>query len=429
MKILCTGDVHVGRRSSLRPAHHDGRQHSCAAAWEAIVSFAIQHRVDLVAMSGDIIDRDNRYFEAYGPLEQGLRQLAAAGITTYAVAGNHDFDVLPRLVVSVGGEHFRLLGQGGTWERASLVQRGQLVLHVDGWSFPEQYVESSPLTSYPVRPDDGVPVLAILHADLNQARSRYCPVTLDDLRRFDVAVWLLGHIHKPERIAQAGSSMVLYPGSPQAMDPGETGVHGPWIIDLESGRDIRSRQIRLSSIQYHTVTIDLTGIDEAAQIQQRVADESRKTLREVVEAGDPGRLTLVCLRLILTGRTRFHRHLPTLLQDSQYDLELSLNGITASIEKIIFQTRPAIDLARLAIGNDPVGELARVILALEGEQVPAEYQELVSEAVSRLRAVHQSGYYIAIGEDPAPDYPAACARLAAEGLSLLDELLAQKEHA
>ncbi len=429
MKILCTGDVHIGRRSSLRPAHHDGRPHSCSAAWEAIVSCSIEQRVDVVAMSGDIIDRDNRYFEAYGPLEQGLRQLTAAGIMTFAVAGNHDFDVLPRLVESVGSEHFRLLGHGGTWERATLVQGGQPVLHVDGWSFPEQYVESSPLTSYPVRPDDGVPVLAILHADLNQARSRYCPVALDELRRFNVAMWLLGHIHKPARIAQAGSSMVLYPGSPQAMDPGETGTHGPWIVDLESGKDIRSCQIRLSSIRYHTVTIDLTGIDEAAQIQQQVADASRKTLIEVVEAGDPGRLTLVCLRLILTGRTRFHRQLPTLLQDSQYDLELSVNGVTASIERIIFRTRPAIDLARLAVGNDPVGELARVILALEGEKVPAEYQDLVSEAFSRLRVVHQSGYYIAIGEDPFPDYPAACALLTAEGLSLLDELLAQKEQA
>lgn len=41
--------------------------------WSRIVDYAIAHGVDVVALSGDIVDRDNRYFEAIGPFQRGLR--------------------------------------------------------------------------------------------------------------------------------------------------------------------------------------------------------------------------------------------------------------------------------------------------------------------------------------------------------------------
>jgi hypothetical protein len=89
MKILCSGDLHLGRRSSRLPAGVDAGAHSATAAWKALVELAIAERVDLVALSGDLVDRANRYFEAFGPLEAGVRRLTAAGIPTVAVAGNH----------------------------------------------------------------------------------------------------------------------------------------------------------------------------------------------------------------------------------------------------------------------------------------------------------------------------------------------------
>src|SRR5690625_108199 len=79
MKILCTGDLHLGRRSSRLPEHIDGRAHSSASAWGRVVDLAIAERVDLVLLSGDLIDDANRFYEALGPLEVGLRRLATAG--------------------------------------------------------------------------------------------------------------------------------------------------------------------------------------------------------------------------------------------------------------------------------------------------------------------------------------------------------------
>ncbi len=134
MKILCTGDLHVGRRASRLPVDWCGTECSCAAVWERIVELAIRERVDLVAVSGDLVDRANRYYEAIGPVERGVRILAKAGIQTVAVAGNHDFDVLPRLAESLAGD-LQLLGTDGNWQRITIQRDGGDRLHVDGWSF------------------------------------------------------------------------------------------------------------------------------------------------------------------------------------------------------------------------------------------------------------------------------------------------------
>src|SRR3954469_17173730 len=111
VRVLATGDIHIGRCSTKT----DEPGWPCAQAWDDLVRLAIDERVDLVALSGDIVDRENRYYEAIGPLERGLRALAKEGIPVFAVSGNHDHDVLPRVADALGGfdSGFRLLGRGG----------------------------------------------------------------------------------------------------------------------------------------------------------------------------------------------------------------------------------------------------------------------------------------------------------------------------
>ena len=53
MKLLCTGDLHVGRRSSGLPSDD---KHSCAAAWSRVVDEALVAKVDVVLLSGDLMD-------------------------------------------------------------------------------------------------------------------------------------------------------------------------------------------------------------------------------------------------------------------------------------------------------------------------------------------------------------------------------------
>jgi len=174
VRILCTGDLHIGRRPTRLPAGA-GERLSAAQAWHDVVAAALERSVDLVILTGDVVDRENRYFEAFGPLEAELHQLAQAKIPVVAVAGNHDYDVLPRLAQSFP-ENFRLIGAGGRWERVSCrFQTG--LIHLDGWSFPREQVTSDPLLSYSFSPPGEGILLGLVHGDLDQAGSPYAPLS------------------------------------------------------------------------------------------------------------------------------------------------------------------------------------------------------------------------------------------------------------
>ncbi len=428
MRVLCTGDIHIGRRASRLPdplpSHLDADQFSCAFAWGAVVDAALREQVDLVALSGDVVDRQNRYFEAIGPFERGLRQLGEAGIEVIAVTGNHDFDVLPLLARGAAGEYLRLIGASGSWERHTIRRDGVAVLHIDGWSFPSEHVLGNPLLSYSPPPADGVPVLGLLHADLGQSASQYAPIGLAELRRQPVAAWLLGHIHDPRTIADDGQPLVLYPGSPLAMDPGEAGQHGPWLLEIRPGQEVTFRQLPTSRIRYDALPIDLDGVSERDALLNHVTNSIQQRLMAI--ARDGGELACVAFRLILTGRTPLHRELSRHLRELD-EFQPQARGVTGYVDRVLHETKPAINLDELVQRRDPPGELARVLIALEADPLPADYRELLDDTLARLNDVRRHRAYTAISDDDRPDLASARRHLLHEGYRLLDALVAQRE--
>lgn len=425
LRILATADIHIGRRPSKLPDAGAAQRFSCARMWEeTIVGRAIREKVDLVALTGDVVDHDNRYFEATGPLERGLVRLAEAGIPTYAVAGNHDYEVLPRLVDAIGPEHFHFLGAGGAWDQAVFQSRDGRKLHIHGYSFASNYVPTSPLARYDLAPDPDVPTLGLLHADLDAAQSIYGPVTRDELLARDVTLWLLGHVHAPQFYPAAAGPAILYPGSPQAMDPGETGMHGPWLVEIAGPRQVTARPLGMSRVRYEQLAVDLAGVATQEEFQARVAAECRRRLAEVARCdGPPERLVL---RLELLGRTPVCGQVEGWSVPLAEEFEPSAEGVTAAIDKVTNATRPEIDLAELAARHDPPGVLAEVLVRLESGSSDGELKMLLEEAHQKMLQVHRSGAYQRIGDAPPPDLDAARRRLLHQGMRLLETLRAQE---
>lgn len=427
MKILCAGDLHMGRRSSRLPSGADAPLHSGTAAWNALVEHALAARVDLVALSGDVVDRDNRYFEAVGPLERGVRRLAEAGIPVAAVAGNHDFDVLPRLAPTLG-KTFHLLGGGGRWSGMVVGRDPANAIRVAGWSFPAEHVRADPLAGFPAVPDDGVPLLALLHADLDAPASPYAPVASAALRAKPVSLWLLGHLHAPRLHTLPGAAPLLYPGSPQALDPGETGAHGAWMVELRRAHPPVATFLPLSTVRYDAVEIDAQGVDDPDALDRRVAEGVSAHLAGVAAEGCGPLRHLVC-RLRVTGRTPLHRTLSERLGRAAADLEVPLGEVAARVERVEAATRPALDLAALARAGDAAGVLARLVLALDEGAPDAAQERLLADLAERVAQVRRAPAYLALGDaaPPAPEHLHALARR--QALLLLDEIVARKEAA
>lgn len=434
MKILVTADLHIGRRPTRLPPSVNCGPLSCAQCWTSIVEHAIAERVDLVLLAGDVVDAQNRFYEATGPLEAGVRRLGREGIRTVAVAGNHDYDVLPSLTRGLG-EDFRLLGRGGRWDSYTHENGdGRPLLRVHGWSFQSGHHRDDPLGGYDLENDGRAPVLGLLHADLDQPGSAYAPVRSADLRSRQVDFWLLGHVHAPV-LRDEGGSPILYPGSPQAMDPGETGAHGAWMVEIDGGRRFTARPVALSRVRYDTVEVAVDGVRDLGELNRRVSDAVDAHLRAVVEEGC-GPLRWLSCRLRLTGATPLHRALDDEFAARVGEMELVHGDVCAIVERVRVATRPERDLADLSRGHDAPAEVARLLLALEGVsggRRPSEpADELLAAAKRTVGDLAQSGTYRLLPPEVRDRFrqmsdEELAERLASRGGSLLDSLFATKE--
>ena len=422
MKILCTGDIHIGRRPASVPEGSDPQSWSTGRVFGRLVDFAVREAVDIVAISGDIIDRSNRFFEAFAPLEAGLSRLAAAGIDTVAVAGNHDFDALPRFIDQARPERFTLLGRGGRWESCTISRGGAPRVRFDGWSFPSEHVPDNPLLVYDL-PAASAPIIGLLHGDFEQPGSVYAPIRSADLDMGQVACWILGHIHRPGLVRSA-MPIAFYPGSPQALHSGETGPHGPWMLDLDFW-PLRPEQVPLAAIRFDGVPFDVTGIDSEGEFQARASGAVRAHAETVSPSGGPEHL--VC-RLQAFGRSGclslLRKYAATLVsQENQWDHR----GCAIVLERIDLDgVRPLRDLSELARGAGPPAALSRVLQQLEAPEISPDILPLIHASRERMARAAGQPVFSAL-ETRIPTDAEVVATLLRQGYRTLDILLAQKE--
>lgn len=431
VRVLCTGDIHIGRRSSKVAGIR-----SCADAWSRIVDLSIEERVDLLAVSGDIVDGASKSYESLGPLEGGLRRLDDAGIATVAVAGNHDFDVLPRLAGALGAGRFHLLGKGGTWERHTLRRDGAPLLHIDGWSFPREHVRENPMLGYLEHPADDVPVLGLLHADLGSPRSNYGPVMADDLLARRVDLWLLGHIHAPQRTLHPSGATVMYPGSPVAMDPGEGGAHGVWIAEFEPGQPVTIRSIAHSPVRYLAAAVDVASVTDEEGFKAGIVQALRDAGHRAHGESDGRSLAVVSCRFHLTGASAAHHSIALWSERARAEMgSFPVGSLTVEIDEITSDVRPPIDLVERAALNDPVGETARLLLALDSPDPAPFYADLVRHTTDDLVRIHELSGYASLAareqqtESAPPGEREAIVLLKSQGWRMLSELVAMKAEA
>ncbi len=422
MKILAVGDIHLGRTPSRLPEElaHRSRDLGPAGAWERTVKVAIDVGVRAVLLAGDVVERENDFFEAYRELEQGVQELTVAGIEVIGVAGNHDVKVLPRLAKHI--PEFRLLGADGQWESCGIADDAESIT-LWGWSFPRKEVLTSPLSDQSFKCEAGIN-LGLLHCDRDAVGSPYAPVGNRELQQAGLDGWLLGHIHKPDALSV--ESLNGYLGSLTGLDRSETGPHGPWLIDITRSRIESVEQIPLAPLRREPVDVDLEGIGEPAEARERVLAALRELDRQITETSVS--LSLVAapdavgVHITFCGRTRFTAAVLDEFSGTSEDVIYTGTGNRCYfIERISADTRPEIDLEELARQPTPPGLLAKRLLWLDEPEGHPQRDNLVAKAQQRLSGQGQKPVWNGLYADE-PD-PVEWLRKA--GLRALDQLLAQ----
>ena len=417
MKILAVGDIHLGRTPSRLPADLSARELGPAEAWRRTVDTALEAGVAAVLLAGDVIDRDEDFFEAYRELESGVRKLADEGIAVMGVAGNHDVEVLPRLARHI--PEFRLLGAGGKWESRRIAAGGEAIT-LWGWSFPRARFAASPLADQRFERPSGIN-LGLLHCDRDAGPdSPYAPVGGQELQRAGLDGWLLGHIHQPDALSVESPSGYL--GSLTGLDRGEPGPRGPWMISVADGRIAEVAHLHLAPLRWEALEVDLEGIGEPVEARERLlaamtALDGRVALLPVAPRA-------VGLSVTFTGRTDLgSAALDAIPEEDRSAIHTGKSATRYFIHRIASDTRPAIDLGELARRRDPVGLLAARLLSLERPAGDPERDRLAG--LARRRLAEQSGKAVWRVLETAPGDPNPVEWLRRAGFRALDRLLEQ----
>lgn len=387
-KFLASADLHLGRRSTSLP--DSTTDAATSVAWKQLVKKAVELDVDAVLLCGDVIDRENRFFEAVGQLQKGFADLQAARIPLFMVAGNHDFDVLAD-ALSDKWPDVHLLGGAGQWEVVPFAKNGK-EMQIVGWSFPAQHYRQNPLETFPndqIMAD--LPVLGLLHGDLDNPLSPYAPLTSDDLFGSGIHAWVLGHIHKPDHREQHGKH-IWYPGSPQAMSPKETGVHGAILIEVHSALEIKHDVVPISAIRYEDLQVQIEPDMDDSGIRLAVLYAIDRFAQNLPNRGDY--LEHLILDIELIGAHAHILHVENVLHQIVNGYGTEVNGVNVTVRKVSNSLTPEVsNLETLAEQSSLVGMLARAILALEKNETNALVDSLREKWKPAFDSVQSASAY------------------------------------
>lgn len=427
MRLLCASNLHLGRRLAGLPEHAgiDPARRSATAAWSRLCHAALAHHADAILLAGDIIDREADLLETTGALQQGLGTLERASIPVIAIAGDEDADALPRAVALLDHPNLVLLdARNPTTELHTNGDHLTIIglAHHDATTTPDALAALPDI-------DPQRPSVVMLHASLtdgNAPPDTVLPVQLTDLAAAPTATWILGAPREPD-IIDLDSTTVIEPGATLPLDPTETGPHGATLVDLFDEGGAVCELVPLSPVQFADIDVELKGTEDIEAVESAIVRALDTTLEDALATDTVQALAAVPCTLHLTGPTPLHAELPALLDELIRTLAVTHQGVTAILQGYEQDTHPPVALDELLGRPDPVGELARLLAALDedGTLTPAQ-EALVQRATDRLVGVHRSRVFAGAAHDPAPGPESARTILRREAWTVLDALVRQR---
>jgi DNA repair protein SbcD/Mre11 len=259
IRLLHIADVHLDTTFAGRAEHREMLQGACRRAFERAVDVAIEQKVSVVLIAGDLFDNERLTLQTELFLLEQLRRLDDQGTPCVYVAGNHDPGGNAYRANHIKWpESFRFI-RGKRPETVEIVDdEGMVVLRVTGAGHIAAAVSDNLAGGFPSR-TDGAPHVGLLHTMVQAAfgsdsHDRYAPCTLTDLRAPGYDYWALGHIHLRQEVC--AMSNAWYSGNLIGRSPREVGLKGGNLVTVHPGRKPVVEFIPLADLQWMSLDID-----------------------------------------------------------------------------------------------------------------------------------------------------------------------------
>lgn len=388
MKFIHAADIHLdsplGGLSRYEGAPAEAMRNATRRAFENLVSFAIEERVDFMLIAGDLYDTDWKDYNTGLFFNRCMVQLQQAGIPVLMVRGNHDAGshITRQLKLPDNVTDFQT-------DKAHVVRLDDLGVAVHGQGYLVPAVMEDLARAYP-DPLPGYFNIGLLHTSVDgrPGHASYAPCSLQGLVGKGYDYWALGHVHRREVLHQ--EPWIVFPGNLQGRHARETGPKGCTLVTVQDGRVQAATHRCMDVMRWARCAVDAIGVATAEELLDRIGVAMRTEMQTA--EGRP-----LALRIEVLGACPAHA---VLQRDEQRwineirALALEVGGGLLWVEKVKLSTRAAVALEELIGQGGALGELLRGLRNLRDDAdalhaLAHEFQDLRNRLPDELVNGHE----------------------------------------
>ena len=279
LKILHAADFHLDSPFEGLPSGKAAvRRQEQRQLLGALAELAVREQVDLVLLSGDLLDSDNTYFETGEELVRSLMNISAP---VFISPGNHDF-------FSARSPYFRLTLPENVHvfrENAiECVELPELDARVYGAGFTDAR-SGALLEGFRADEQEGVYNILCIHGEFGVRDSVYNPISETQLAKSNIHYAALGHIHKASGLKRSGKTWYSWPGCPEGRGFDELGEKSVSIVELD-GEQCTLRTAVIASRRYEIMKVDITGTDPLLAVHTQLPDDTMRDVYRIIFTGE-----------------------------------------------------------------------------------------------------------------------------------------------
>jgi len=281
LKFLHTADVHLGAKFKYLGEKASGHREQLKKTFFRVIEKAIEDKVDIVLVAGDLFDSNNSTFSVIEFVKNQLTILKEHGIHICILPGTHDLlsedSVYKKEKFEDEYSNVHVFTKEGKKEYPDL--------DVTVWGKPNFYPKSNETPIISSKNSTTKYNILMAHGSVQiegkSAKDDY-PITFDDIKNSGMDYIALGHWHSLGEYSQ-GDTMCFYSGSPEMIDIDQKGSGNILLGTIEDAKILHIEPYRVGITTSVKTEIDVGQIEHEELLKKYILESSDKNLVKIVE--------------------------------------------------------------------------------------------------------------------------------------------------
>lgn len=242
-----------------------------------IADVARDQQVQLVLLSGDLLDSDSAYGETAEELVHTLASIPAPVVIS---PGNHDY-------YSRRSPYYRLHFPSNVHifseNEIECIDMPEICARVYGAAFTDKYSEGL-LKGFSVEKKPDTLDIMCIHGEVGK-NSQYNPISEDEIAASNLDYIALGHIHQGSGLKKAGSTWYSWPGCPEGRGFDELGEKYISLVGIVDG-ECRIMPVSISNRKYEILPVKLGENEALEAIESALPENTENDIYRIILRGE-----------------------------------------------------------------------------------------------------------------------------------------------